>query len=115
MVHALLVKSKSKESSLPIDMPKMTESTGGEAIRADQPGTAFEELMERVRRRYSILYALPKGAPEQQRTVRVELSEAARKQYPEGDRWSGEGMYRGGCWVNGRTSTIALWPRRGWG
>lgn len=103
VVHALLVKSKSKESSLPIDMPKMTESTGGEAIRADQPGTAFEELMERVRRRYSILYALPKGAPEQQRTVRVELSEAAKKRYPKatlrarrGYVWSADAGSTGG-------------------
>ncbi len=83
VVHALLVKSKSKESSLPIDMPKLTDSTGGEAIRADQPGAAFEELMERVRRRYSILYPLPAGNAEQQRSVRVELSEAAKKRYPK--------------------------------
>jgi VWFA-related protein len=82
VVHALLVKSKSKESSLPIDMPKLTEATGGESIRADEPGAAFEELMERVRRRYSILYPLPAGAPQQQRSLRVELSDTARKRYP---------------------------------
>jgi hypothetical protein len=79
VVDALLVRSKSKESSLPLDMNKMTAATGGEAIKVDKPGAAFEEMMDRVRRRYSIYYALPEGREGEQRTVEVDLTPTARK------------------------------------
>lgn len=83
VLHALLIRSKGKDSALQIDLPKMTAETGGDAIRADRPGEAFEQMMERVRRRYSILYALPAGTEGQLRRVRVELAPAARKRAPK--------------------------------
>jgi VWFA-related protein len=60
------------------------EKTGGETVDANDPGHAFREMVRRMRKRYSIFYAMPAGKPGSARKVTVELSDAARQRYPGG-------------------------------
>ena len=57
--------------------------TGGEAVDADDPGHTFREMLRRIRRRYSIYYAMPAGKPGSSRSVEVDLSPQGRSRYPD--------------------------------
>ena len=50
--------------------------TGGEAVNADDPGHTFRLMMRRIRRRYSVYYAMPAGKPGSTRKVAVDLEPA---------------------------------------
>jgi VWFA-related protein len=63
-------------------MQGVAEKTGGDTLRASQPGEDFREMIHRLRLRYSLDYALPRVKPGQQRQVKVELSKAALDRYP---------------------------------
>jgi VWFA-related protein len=65
-------------------MEGVAEKTGGDTLKADNPGEAFREVMRRIRLRYSLYYAMPPGKPGEQRQVRVELSSQARSRFPNG-------------------------------
>jgi VWFA-related protein len=58
-------------------MEGVADRTGGDTLKADDPGEAFRELMQRIRRRYSLYYAMPEGKPGEQRAVKVELAAEA--------------------------------------
>jgi hypothetical protein len=45
-------------------------------------GSAFPEVMHRIRSRYSLYYPLPKGDLDSLRTIRVELSADAQQRFP---------------------------------
>jgi VWFA-related protein len=57
--------------------------TGGETVEADDPGHTFREMLRRLRKRYSIYYAMPKGKPGSLRRVAVDLSPRGRSRYPD--------------------------------
>ncbi len=57
--------------------------TGGDVVRADPPGAAFRQMLLRMRKRYSLYYAMPPGKPGQVRRVTVELSPAAKRRHPD--------------------------------
>jgi VWFA-related protein len=61
----------------------IAEKTGGDFIRAADPGGGFEESMRRIRNRYSIYYAMPEAKPASRRTIRVELTRAASEKHPK--------------------------------
>ncbi|MBI3679353.1 MAG: VWA domain-containing protein [Acidobacteria bacterium] len=91
VLHALLVKSSMRGFSLSLTIPpanvdvsKLAEETGGEAIKVDKAGEGFRQIMERIRRRYSLHYALPEGSDGEQRSVKVELSESGKRKAPGG-------------------------------
>jgi VWFA-related protein len=63
-------------------MESVAEKTGGDSIKADDPGDAFREAMRRIRLRYSLYYAMPPGNPGDQRKVQVTLSAEAMRRYP---------------------------------
>jgi hypothetical protein len=65
-------------------MTGVAAKTGGEVVNADNPGHAFREMLQRIRKRYSIYYEMPSGVPGKSRQVSVELSEQAKSRYPEG-------------------------------
>jgi VWFA-related protein len=65
-------------------MQGVAEKTGGDTLKADNPGEAFREVMRRIRLRYSLYYAMPQGKPGEQRQVRVELSGQALSRFPNG-------------------------------
>jgi VWFA-related protein len=61
----------------------VAEQTGGEVVTADPPGPAFQEMMRRLRKRYSLYYATPPAKPGEYRRVTVDLSAAAKARYPK--------------------------------
>ena len=64
-------------------MKGIAEKTGGDSLTANEPGTAFEEAMRRIRTRYSLYYALPEAKPGATRGIRVELTPAAAQRSPK--------------------------------
>jgi len=64
-------------------MKGIATKTGGDAIRSDDPGPAFVDMMRRIRSRYSLYYRAPAGKPGQLRTIRVELTASAQKRFPK--------------------------------
>ncbi|MGD0869683.1 MAG: VWA domain-containing protein [Bryobacteraceae bacterium] len=64
-------------------MKGIAEKTGGDALTANEPGTAFQEAMRRIRTRYSLYYALPEAKPGSQRTIGVELTRDAAQRFPK--------------------------------
>jgi len=61
----------------------VSAKTGGETVNADDPGHTFREMLRRIRRRYSIYYAMPAGKPGSSRRVAVDLSPQGRSRYPD--------------------------------
>jgi hypothetical protein len=51
-------------------------------VNADDPGHAFREMLRRMRKRYSMYYAMPADKPGAARQVTIELTAAARSRYP---------------------------------
>lgn len=65
----------------PPNIFQIAEETGGEAVRADRAGSAFPQMVERIRTRYSLHYRTPPDVSGFRR-VQVELTPAARLRYP---------------------------------
>ena len=63
-------------------MASVAEKTGGDTIKADDPGDALRATMRRIRLRYSLYYAMPPAKPGDQRQIKVELSPDAATRYP---------------------------------
>jgi VWFA-related protein len=63
-------------------MEGVAEKTGGDTLKADDPGESFREVMRRIRKRYSLYYAMPQAKPGEQRQVRVELTGEALQRNP---------------------------------
>jgi VWFA-related protein len=61
----------------------VVEKTGGDSIRVDDPGAGFQEMMHRIRSRYSLYYSQPEAKPGATRTIRVELSADAATRHPQ--------------------------------
>jgi VWFA-related protein len=56
--------------------------TGGDTLNATDPADGLQEMIHRLRLRYSLYYALPSGKPGQEHTIKVELTPDAQKLYP---------------------------------
>jgi len=67
------------------DMLGVAQKTGGETVNADDPGHAFREMLRRMRKRYSIYYAMPAGKPGSARQVTVDLAPGAKTRYPNAE------------------------------
>lgn len=66
----------------PPDVFKIADETGGEAIKASRASAAFNEMIERIRTRYSLHYRTPENTKPGFHPVHVELSDAAKRKYP---------------------------------
>ena len=64
-------------------MKGIAEQTGGNTINSSNGGPAFEEMMHRIRNRYSLDYAMPPGKPGVTRTILVELRQEAQQRLPK--------------------------------
>ena len=64
------------------DMLGAAQKTGGETVNADDPGHTFREMLRRMRKRYSIYYAMPADKPGAARQVTVGLAAGAKGRYP---------------------------------
>ena len=61
----------------------LVEKSGGTALATGaDPGAAFQESLRRLRRRYTLYYALPDGPSGQLRSIHVELSADAARRFP---------------------------------
>jgi hypothetical protein len=59
----------------------VADKTGGETLKAGDAGVAFQQMMQRLRRRYSLYYAMPDAKPGETRQVKVELTDEAKKNF----------------------------------
>jgi VWFA-related protein len=75
------------------NMTSVVQETGGDLIKGRDPGPDFEEMIRRLRLRYMIVYALPKGKPGEQRKIKIELSAEARKKNPQARVRARDGYY----------------------
>jgi VWFA-related protein len=66
----------------PSDVFKLAERTGGEAVESRKAGESFQQMIERIRARYSLQYPAPAASPGGFRRIRVELSPEARRRHP---------------------------------
>ncbi len=64
-------------------MKGIADKTGGDAIKSNDPGRGFQDMMRRIRSRYSLYYALPQDKPGKPHTIRVELTGDAARKYPK--------------------------------
>lgn len=67
------------------DMLGVAAKTGGETVNANDPADAFREMLRRIRRRYSLYYAMPAGKPGSVRNVKLDLKPSIKAQYPKAE------------------------------
>lgn len=86
VVNALIVKKPKILGGSSIGMKlhgvkveEFTDETGGEYLKTGKIDDGFKRILERIRKRYSLHYALPEGSEGESRTLRVELSNAAKR------------------------------------
>lgn len=77
----------------PANVFHLAQESGGEVVRASKAGAAFEEMMERIRTRYSLHYRAPGAEPGSFRTIKADLSPAARRRYPKAEVRARAGYY----------------------
>jgi len=65
------------------NVTSVVEKTGGDLMKGHDAGADFEEMIRRIRLRYTLIYALPPGKPGEERKIKVELTEEARKKNPQ--------------------------------
>lgn len=78
------------------DVFRISEATGGEAVKADAAGQAFERMIERIRTRYSIHYNMPDPSRAGKRAIQVELTPSAKLRYPRAEIRARKGYRVGG-------------------
>jgi VWFA-related protein len=74
-------------------MTGVVEKTGGDLVKGHEPGADFEEMIRRIRLRYTLIYALPPGKPGEERKIKVELGEATKKNNPQARVRARDGYY----------------------
>jgi VWFA-related protein len=75
------------------NMTAVVDRTGGDLIKGHDPGADFEEMIRRLRLRYMLVYALPSGKPGEERKIKVELSDGAKKANPQARVRARDGYY----------------------
>jgi len=77
----------------PSNVFSLAEETGGDVVRAQNAGVAFQMLLEGMRTRYSIHYRAPSGRVGTLHEIRVELSGEAAKQHRRAEVRARRGYY----------------------
>jgi Mg-chelatase subunit ChlD len=62
---------------------EVAQKTGGDAIRSEDPASAFTEMIGRIRRRYCLYYRQPESKPGETRSIQVELAGEAKEKMPK--------------------------------
>jgi len=62
-------------------MSGLSEKSGGDTIRPDDAGEGLRQMIQRLRRRYSLYYAMPDVKAGEQRRIKVELTGGAARIY----------------------------------
>jgi VWFA-related protein len=76
------------------DVHAFARQTGGEAMDAADAGESFKRIVERIRTRYTLDYAPPAAEAGAYRHIRVDLTPAARKVYPDAVIQARTGYYK---------------------
>lgn len=63
----------------PADVFLLAQETGGEVLKVNKAGKALQDVMERLRTRYSLHYRPPDGPPGSFRRVTIDLTPDARR------------------------------------
>ncbi len=82
---ALLAASMTSPLSLALreGVGHLADKTGGDVVKTGRdPAAAFRDMIQRLRRRYSIYYPMPAAAPGEEHSVRVTLTQAAQTRDP---------------------------------
>lgn len=84
IVSAVIIPNpgESRRTKKPITTDWLAAETGGDTLQVDDPGEAFQRMIERLRSRYSVYYNMPKGTSGEFRTVKLELQGEAKRLYP---------------------------------
>jgi VWFA-related protein len=71
--------------SLMVDfgMSSIAEKTGGDTLKAEDAGDGFRQIIERLRSRYTLHYAMPQGRAGDEHKIKVELAGAAAARFRE--------------------------------
>jgi len=77
----------------PPDVFKLAEETGAEAVKADRADKSFQEMVERLRTRYSLHYRAPDAPADSYRSIRVDLSPTARQRHRRAEVRARRGYY----------------------
>lgn len=77
----------------PANVFRIAEETGGEVLRGDDAGNRFRELMERIRRSYSLLLKPAEGEPGTYRRLTVRLAAEAQQRHPRAEVAARAGYY----------------------
>jgi len=78
----------------PPDVFKISERTGGEAVEGlGKVNEMFQKMVERARTRYFLQYPAPQAEPGKFRRVRIELTPAAKRKYPDATVRARAGYY----------------------
>ena len=59
----------------------IVSSTGGDTLKGNDPADSFRQMMQRLRLRYTLHYAMPEGKPGKQRKIEVKLTPDAARRY----------------------------------
>jgi Ca-activated chloride channel homolog len=60
----------------------IVKNTGGDVLKSEDAGDGFRRVIERLRSRYSLHYAMPDGKPGKARAIKVELTREAARRHP---------------------------------
>jgi VWFA-related protein len=60
----------------------IVDKTGGETLHANDASADFPQMMQRIRRRYSLYFALPDSKAGSHHELKVDLTEEAKKRLP---------------------------------
>ena len=77
----------------PSNVFRLARETGGDVLRTNEAGKAFETMMESMHTRYSLHYRAPESTPGTFRKIRVELSPEARQRYRKAEIKARSGYY----------------------
>jgi VWFA-related protein len=84
---ALTVRKIMNPMALAMDsesMTKVAEQTGGDVLKSGDPGENFQEMIRRIRLRYSLYYAQPEAKPGTERKIKVTLADDEQRKHPQG-------------------------------
>ncbi len=62
--------------------PEIARKSGGDSLSINDAG-AVETTFERIRKRYAIYFQLPEGMTDARRGLELDLTDAARRRYPD--------------------------------
>jgi hypothetical protein len=63
----------------PHDVFKLAKESGGEVLKSAKAGESFQDMIERLRTRYSLHYRAPENAGSPTHAIRVDLSPQGRR------------------------------------